>query len=158
MIENYLQVLEESMDKKMGVLCKIEMLCARQEHILSMDPVPEEDFDRSIEEKGVLIDALSKLDEGFEGLYMQIKEQLLLSKEQYKTQIKRLQQKIAEVTEKGVAIQAQEARNKKLAENYFAKEKQELRKGRKSSKAALDYYRNMNKSQMVSSQFMDKKK
>ena len=114
--------------------------------------------DKNIEEKDTLINELNKLDEGFESLYAHIKEQLLAGRHKYKAQIAVLQKKIAEVTEKSVAIQAQEARNKKLAESYFAKAKQELKKGRRSSKAALDYYKSMNKTQMVSPQFMDKKK
>ncbi len=157
-MENYLQVLEESLDKKLGVLDRIEMLCGRQEQILSEEAVSEEAFDSSIEEKGMLIDELTKLDEGFETLYGHIKEQLAEGKEKYKPQIAALQKKIAEVTEKSLAIRAQEARNQKLAEKYFVKAREDLKKGRKSSKAALDYYRNMNKSQMVSPQFMDKKK
>lgn len=158
MMENYLQVLEDSLHKKLDVLRRIEALCAKQEKILSEEPVSEDDFDHSIDEKGALIDELNQLDEGFESLYANIKEQLAAGKEKYKLQIAAIQKKIAEVTEKSVSIQAQEARNKKLAEDYFAKAKQELKKGRRSSKAALDYYRNMNKSQVVSPQFMDKKK
>lgn len=157
-MENYLQVLEESLDKKLDVLERIEALCVRQEQILNGDIVSEEEFDSSIEEKGVLIDELTKLDEGFETLYGHVKEQLAEGKENYKTQIAALQKRITEVTEKSVAIRAQEARNQKLAEKYFLKAREDLKKGRKSSKAALDYYRNMNKSQMVSPQFMDKKK
>ena len=157
-MENYLQVLEESLQKKMDVLCRIEMLSARQEQILSAESVSEEAFDKNIEEKDTLINELNKLDEGFESLYAHIKEQLLAGRHKYKAQIAVLQKKIAEVTEKSVAIQAQEARNKKLAEGYFAKAKQELKKGRRSSKAALDYYKSMNKTQTVSPQLMDKKK
>lgn len=157
-MENYLQVLEESLDKKLDVLDRIAMLSIRQEKILSAETVSEEEFDSSIEDKGVLIDELTKLDEGFETLYGHIKEQLAGQKERYKTQISALQKKIAEVTEKSVAIRAQEARNMKLAEGYFIKAREDLKRGRRSSKAALDYYRNMNKSQMVSPQFMDKKK
>ena len=157
-MENYLQVLEESLHKKLDVLNRIEKLCSRQEEILSAASVSEDDFDSSIEEKGILIDELSKLDEGFESLYTHIKEQLALEIGKYTAQIAILQRKIAEVTEKSVAIQAQEARNKRLAEVFFANAKQELKKGRRSSKAALDYYRSMNKSQMMSPQFMDKKK
>lgn len=157
-MENYLQVLEESLYKKLDVLGRIEMLCARQEQILSAETVSEEEFDKSIEEKGILIDELTKLDEGFETLYGHIKEQLAKGKEKYKPQIAALQGKIAEVTDKSVAIRTQEARNKRLAENYFLKTREDLKKGRKSSKAALNYYRSMNKSQMVSPQFMDKKK
>lgn len=157
-MENYLQVLEESLCKKMDVLCEIEAFCAEQERLLSAEFLAEDDFDKSIEEKDRLIQKLEKLDEGFEALYAHIKEQLTAGKDKYKSQIAALQKKISEVTEKSVAIQAQEARNKKLAEEYFARAKQELKKGRRSSKAALDYYRSMNQSQVVSPQFMDKKK
>lgn len=157
-MENYLRVLEESLYKKLDVLGRIEMLCVRQEQILSAETVSEEEFDKSIEEKGMLIDELTKLDEGFETLYRHIKEQLAEGKEKYKPQIAALQGKIAEVTDKSVAIRTQETRNKRLAENYFLKTREDLKKGRKSSKVALNYYRSMNKSQMVSPQFMDKKK
>lgn len=158
MIENYLQVLEESLRKKMQVLERIEEANVRQERILKSVPVSEDDFDNSIEEKGALIEELNKLDEGFEVLYGNIREQLLGGKEKYKEQIAAIQQLIAQVTEKSVSIQAQESRNKSLAENFFADKKRELQKGRKSSKAALDYYRNMNQSHIVMPQFMDRKK
>lgn len=157
-MENYLQVLEESLYKKMDVLCRIESANVRQEQILKHIPVETDDFDRTIEEKGELIDELNKLDEGFENLYAHIKEQLAGGREKYKTQIAALQKLIAEVTDKSVLIQVQEARNKKLAEQFFDNSRNELRKGRRSSKAALDYYQNMNQSQIVDPQFMDKKK
>lgn len=158
MMENYLQVLEESLHKKMDVLCRIEKLNSAQEQILKEDMVSEEKFDQSIEAKGVLIDELNKLDEGFENLYAHIKEQLSVEREKYKIQITALQKLIADVMEKSVSIQAQETRNKVLAEKFFADQKQGLQKGRRSSKAALDYYRNMKQSQVVPPQFMDKKK
>ena len=158
MIENYLQVLEESLLKKMGVLDRIEEANRRQEQILKDDIVSEEEFDQSIEEKGTLIDELNRLDEGFETLYGNIREQLSSGKEKYKVQIASIQKLITQVMEKSVSIQAQEARNRTLAESFFAERKQELQKGRKSSKAALDYYRNMNQMQVVMPQFMDRKK
>ena len=158
MMENYLQVLEESLHKKMDVLNGIEEANRRQEQILKADPVSEADFDASIEEKGTFIDELNKLDEGFETLYENIREQLLAGREKYKVQIAAIQKLITQVTEKSVSIQAQEARNKVLAEKFFADRKQELGKNRRSSKAALDYYRNMNQSHVVMPQFMDHKK
>lgn len=157
-MKNYLQVLEESLCKKKDVLYKIEEMNDRQELILKAVPVVESEFDKSIEEKGMLINELNRLDDGFESLYAHIKEQLLGDKEKYRTQIAKLQKMIGEVTEMSVTIQAQEARNKVLAEKFFAEEKQKLQKGRKSSKAALNYYRSMKQSQVVSPQFMDKKK
>ena len=157
-MENYLQILEESLHKKMNVLCKIEEVNKWQEKLLKSEAVMEDDFDRSITEKGVLIDELNKLDEGFASLYEHIKEQLATGKERYKVQIAALQKLIVQVTEKSVSIQAHEERNRVLVEKYFAEEKQKLQKGRRSSKVAMDYYRSMNQSQVVAPQFMDKKK
>ena len=158
MIENYLQILEESLHKKMDVLDKIEGVNKRQEQVLKAELVLDDEFEQCINDKGVLIDELKKLDEGFESLYEHIKVQLSTGKEKYKVQILTLQKLITEVTEKGVSIQTQEARNKILVEQFFAKRKQELQQGRRSSKVALDYYRSMNQSQVVMPQFMDKKK
>lgn len=158
MIENYLQILEESLHKKKSVLDRIEEVNKRQEQILKAELVMDEEFDQCIADKGALIEELNKLDEGFAGLYEHIKEQLSVDRDKYKPQIAALQQLITQVTEKGAAIQVQEARNKALVEQFFAQRKKELQKGRRSSKAALDYYRSMNQTQVVMPQFLDKKK
>ena len=158
MITNYLQVMEESLYKKKDVLSRMEELCNRQEELLRMEPVSEDEFAASIEEKGNLIEELEQLDEGFETLYSRIKEQLSGGKEKYKAQIAVLQQLITEVTEKSVAVQAKEARNKRLAETFFINRRKEIQLNRRSSSAAMDYYRSMSQSKIVEPQFMDKKK
>lgn len=158
MIENYLQVLEESLYKKKNVLCRIEDLNQIQEKLLKEDDISAEEFDKTIDSKGELIDELNKLDEGFDKLYGNISKQLMSDKESYKAQIAKLQTLISEVMDKSVSIQAQEARNKKLADKFFANSRKELKQGKRSSKVAMDYYRNMNQSQVTSPQFMDQKK
>lgn len=158
MMTNYLKVLEESQQKKLDVLVRMEELCLRQEQLLKTRPMPEEEFDQSITEKGVLIEELTRLDEGFETLFQNLKEQLVSEKEKYKHQIGVLQVLITKVTEKSMSVQAQEARNKTLLQEYFEAAERELQKGRLSSKAALDYYRSMNQSRIVPPQFMDQKK
>lgn len=158
MINNYLQVLEESLHKKMESLNRIEELCNRQEKMLRAESVSEEEFDASIEEKGKLIEELTRLDDGFENLYNRIKEQLSGGREKYRAQIAVLQKLISEVTDKSVSIQAKEARNKALAETFFINRRKEIKSSRRSSKAAIDYYRSMSQSKVVEPQFMDKKK
>lgn len=116
MISNYLQVLEESLRKKLAALDRVESLCVEQEKLLKAPSFSEEAFDASMEEKGALIDELNRLDEGFESLYGHIREELPAQKEKYKTQIAALQQLVKDVTDKSVSIQAQEARNKALME------------------------------------------
>ena len=97
------------------------------------------------------------MDNGFEKLYANVAEELKGNREQYAEQIRTLQGLVTEVTDTSVAIQAQEARNKKLIEDFFIKERKNLHMNRKTSKAAIDYYRTMNKSAVMMPQFMDSK-
>ncbi len=157
-MENYLNILEESLQKKLKVLEEIALYNQGQEELLKKEKVSLEELDENMNQKEELIQKVTALDEGFETLYERIKEQILTHKDDYKEQIRKLQQLISQVTEKSVSIQAQEARNKVLAERFFASRKQELQKGKKSSRAALDYYLSMSQSQVVPPQFMDKKK
>lgn len=158
MTENYLALLEESLRKKLQVMEKIQKYNQRQQEIFQSDQVDMDKFDGYVEEKGVLIDQLTSLDSGFEKLYAKVAEQLQGNRQQYAAQIQTLQGLVTEVTDASVEIQAQETRNRKLIEAYFRKEREGIRMGRKSSKAAIGYYRTMNKSNIVPPQFMDSKK
>ena len=80
------------------------------------------------------------------------------NRHKYKDRIQYLQKLVSQVIEKSMSVQAQEQRNKKLVEEYFAKEKASIRQGRVGSKAAYDYYKTMNKSAVTTPQFMDSKK
>jgi len=157
-MENHLNILAESLDKKIQVLQEIQEYNNMQEASFKEDRANLDDFDQAVERKGELIEQLNKLDEGFEILYNNLAEQLKENREKYAAQIKELQQKIKQVTELGVAIQAQEQRNKALVEQFFARERQGIRQGRQSSKVAYDYYKNMNQTHFVPPQFMDSKK
>lgn len=154
-MKNYLGVLEESLYKKLQLLDKIQMYNEAQYQVFSGDNVQVEKFDAYIEEKGRLIEEVLKLDEGFETLYANLSEQLKNNREQYAEQIKTLQELVKQVTEKSVIVQAQEARNKSLIESYFAKEKEQIGQGRRSSTVAYNYYANVNKSVQAQPQFMD---
>lgn len=158
MTENYLTLLEESLRRKLEVLAEIQKYNLHQQEIFQSDQVDLDKFDEYVAEKGVLIDKLTALDSGFEKLYSKVSEELKTNRQQYAGQIKTLQALVTEVTETGVAVQAQEARNKKLIEDYFKRERDGIRMNRKTSKAAINYYKNMNKSSVVMPVFMDDKK
>lgn len=157
-MENYLNILEESLQKKLKVLEEIALYNQGQEELLKKEKVSLEELDENMNQKEELIQKVTALDEGFETLYERIKEQILTHKDDYKEQIRKLQQLISQVTEKSVSIQAQEARNKKLIEDYFKKERSQLRQNRQSSKAAYDYYKSVNNANVVMPQMMDQKK
>jgi len=155
-MENYLEILTDSLKKKSKVLDEIMRYNSDQENLLRQEGISLEELDANMELKDGLIQNLVQLDDGFETLYERIKEQLLTQKDQYKAQIGQMQELISGITEKSVSIQAQEARNKGMIENYFARERGQLRQSRQVSKAAYGYYKSM--SNGVSSQLLDQKK
>ncbi|MBD5549050.1 MAG: flagellar protein FliT [Lachnospiraceae bacterium] len=158
MIENYLNILEESLKKKIEVLKRIHAANEAQTDLLKKESVDLEAFDKTVDEKDLYINELTSLDDGFESLYEKIKQELEGNKERYAVQIKKLQELIKDITDRSVAIQAQEARNKALVETCFKKERQNLGQSRKNSKAAYGYYQNMNNKNVPQSHFMDQKK
>ena len=156
-MENQLTILSESLDRKLAVLEDIQAYNRKQEMAFSENVPDMESFDEALEEKEELIQRLEKLDEGFELLYERIAEQLKDNRAQYAQQIRELQEKIRRVTDLGVSIQAQEARNKKLIEEYFDRARKGIKQGRQGSKVAYDYYRNMSGGSYNMPQFMDSK-
>ena len=158
MMDNYLGILEESLQKKLKVLEEITVYNQEQEQLLKKEKVSLEELDKNMEQKDELIVKLSGIDEGFETLYERIKEQLLANKDAYREQISKLQQMISQITEKSVSIQAQEARNKKLIEDYFRNERNQIRQNRQSSRAAYNYYKSVNNTNVAMPQMMDQKK
>lgn len=158
MNRQYLTILQESLQKKIRILDEIQRICEYQSELLTKDSVDYEQFDRYVDDKDICIEQLNQLDEGFEQLYNKVREELQQNKALHTDWIKTVKELISVITEKSVAIRAQELRNKQALESVFNKERANLGKGKKSVKAAMDYYRNMSKTNVVTSQYMDKKK
>ena len=156
-MESQLTILAESLDKKLAVLKEIQAYNVEQEKSFTSGQADLDSFDAAVEKKGQLIEKLQRLDVGFETMYAKLSEELQGNREKYAEQIKVLKQKVTAVTELSVTVQAQEKRNKKLVEEFFNRERAGIRNSRKSSKAAYDYYKNMNNSNFVPPQFMDSK-
>jgi len=141
-MEDYLQLLEESLIKKIAVLDRIGEFNRKQKDIFLADvDAPDlEKFDSYVEEKEKLIEELNALDDGFEVLYGRVAESLKANKEENAPRIKRLQDLIREITDKSVTLQAEEAENKRLMEDYFRSLKEGIGKGRASLNAAYSYF------------------
>ena len=157
-MKSYLQILQDSLVKKLELLTKIEEKSLEQSEMLKNQTVDMNTVDINMDEKTRMIEEVLALDEGFEGIYEKIRMQLIQNKEQYKTEIKALQGLIEKVTEKSASIQAIEARNKTQMDVYFANQKKGLQSKRNAMTVARDYYQNMNKVKHVSPQFLDRKK
>lgn len=155
MIENYLNIMNESLQKKSALLDKIAENCEKQEALLKQEKLSFPEFDALMTEKDRQAAELSKLDDGFESLYEKVREQLQGGKEQYRNQILSMQALIQKITEKSNHIQTMEERNKQGMEMHLRKERGKLQHNRQASAAAYNYYKSTNGGERYS--ILDKK-
>ena len=155
--QNYLQILEESLSRKITILDELERLTMSQREIVQADEFDEEVFNTNVEQKAALIREIEKLDRGFQLLFDNVKNQLDSNRAQYAEEIKRLQELVKGVMDRSTELQVMEARNKDMIKSRFAALKKEARTIKKSREMAANYYKTMNN---ISSEpyFLDKKK
>ena len=138
-----LTILSDSLDKKIEVLKRIQAFNDAQEKTFTESEPDMDSFDTALDEKEKLIQEILQLDQGFETLYERVKAELDENKDAYRDQIKELQAKITLITELSNAVQAKEARNKKLIENYFANQRMGIKQSRQRARAAYGYQQSM---------------
>ena len=161
MTESYLEMMVRSLDRKIEILNRIEQENRKQRDLLDFpvqekeaeEVFEEEAFQRTVEEKGRLIEELLKLNEGFDLLFAKVQKELSGQWDDYRSQVRTMQEKIRMVTELSSRIQVQEQRNKALVDRYFSEERTKIRK--RSTASAMKYYQTMNKTQHVGPQMFD---
>ena len=154
----YIQILKESLLKKEEILDQIIEQNTLQAELLSKNRLDQDAFDKTMEEKNRLIQELILLDDGFTSIYNRVKSEMHEQKLMYQTEIMELQNLIAKITEKSVAIQTAEERNSKSFSNQMKMERKKLHQTRASAQVASGYYASMNKVNYIDAQFVDKKK
>jgi hypothetical protein len=155
---DYVQMLRESLEKKVEILKEIRVKNAEQGRILTDPNADPDDFSENIEAKGALVDEITKLDDGFEIVFEKVSEELQKNREAYKDEIIRMKELIAQITDLTAEVEREEQQNKSLAEAKFADVRAQVKKVRKSQTAVTNYYHNMMKTNYDDPQFMDRKK
>lgn len=157
--KTYIELLVHTLKSKSKVLDDIIVLSKEQERLLQLgNSLNMEAFDETINNKGVLIEKLNELNNGFESLYGKIKDDIQQNKGHYKTEIIELKELIKTVTEKSVQIQATEKRNYVKFDGYLKSKRKEIKEFKISSKTASSYYKNMADQHQGQSYFLDSKK
>lgn len=156
MSKEYINILIESLQKKEKILTDLYDLSLKQAEIVKAEDPDWDAFTSVVDNKGVLIDSINELDEGFETVFGKVKETLDSDKDKYVKEIIKLKELVKSVTEKGADLEALERRNKDLIEQSFAKSRQKIKQSKMGTQAAMQYYQKMNKINTVDPQFLDK--
>lgn len=158
MEQTYVDIMIQSLEKKIKVLDEIKKLNVLQKELLEDDMSDADAFDKTVEDKAVLIEQITQLDSGFDKLFDRVKEALNEDRESYAEKIKKMQQLIRRVTDLSMELQAQESRNKDLMTRKFVSIRERAKVVRTNTKAVNQYYQNMMQLNVIDPQFMDNKK
>lgn len=158
MESTYVDIMIQSLNKKIKVLDEIKKINILQKSILEDDKADADEFDKCVEQKAVLIEQMTQLDSGFDKLFDRVKEAMSTNKEAYADRIKLMQNLIHQITDLSMELQAQEARNKDLMTRKFVAIRERAKTVRTNQKAANQYYQNMMQLNVIDPQFMDNKK
>lgn len=158
MQNTYVDIMIQSLNKKIQVLNEIKRLNVLQKELLEDDKADADDFDKTVEDKSKLIQQLEQLDSGFDKLFERVREELKEQKDAYKDKIAIMQNCIRQITDLSMEIQSQEAKNKDLMTRKFVSVRQKAKIVRTNTKAANQYYQNMMQLNYVDPQFLDQQK
>lgn len=158
MESTYVNIMIQSLNKKIKVLEEIKKLNQLQKDLLEDEKSSVDDFDKTVEDKSECIKQLEQLDDGFDSLFAKVKDALNSDKEAYVDRIRTMQELIRQITDLSMEIQAQESRNKDLMTRKFVSIKERAKVVRTNTKVASQYYKNMMNLHYVDPQFLDNKK
>ena len=158
MVSQKLDLLESNLNQKAVLLEKMAGVLNEQLQLLATSDLRLEELDICMEKQDGLTEELGALNEEADTLYEYLKTKDVSSDKSNVPKIARIQEILSRLTKDFDALQEKELSVKKQMEGFLQKERKNFGTGRRSSKAALDYYMNMSGSTVVPPQFMDRKK
>lgn len=155
---SYIEILKQSLMKKIELLDTIMALNVLQKDMLENPDLDPDELEENLNRKAELVEQLSKLDDGFSQIYDRVRTDLTENRGAYSDDIARMKRDITAIMDKSTAIQSQEKRNQVLMQQKFTSVKKQIKEVKKSRQAVNSYYRNMMKMGAPEAAFLDDKK
>lgn len=154
----YISIMKESLIRKRDYLEEILELTTKQGELVKKIEFDENEMDKIIDRKDILINNINEIDRGFMSVYDRIKSDLEDNSSEYKSELVTIQGYISECVDLGVEIQTSEERNRASMEAAFASGFTGVKQAKTSLKVASKYYKSMSGSVVNDSFMYDKKK
>lgn len=158
MTEKKLNQLQQNLLQKKNIMDRLLGVCEKQMLLLTDSPMQIEAFDAYVDEQDAYVKELIKLNEDADELYNGLASEDVLTERKYGIQIDQIRELITHITDQTNQLQKKEQTVKQKLDCYFQDERLNFGTGRRTSKAALDYHKSMNRSNVIPPQFMDQKK
>ena len=154
----YLELLIQSLKKKLLLLNQIIVLNQQQKEMLMDENLDPDTLDVNVREKDELISQVTQLDDGFDEVYAHIADLMTKNHSDYEEELARMRELIRQIMATDASIRTDEQRNYELAQKKFARVKKQIREVKTSQKMVNRYYQNMMQQRQADIQYMDNKK
>ena len=154
----YLELLIQSLKKKLLLLNQIIVLNQQQKEMLMDENLDPDTLDVNVREKDELISQVTQLDDGFDEVYAHIKDLMERDHSAYEDQLEQMRELIRLIMAKDASVRAEEQRNYELAQRKFVNVKKQVREIKASQKMVNSYYQTMMRQKPGESMFLDNKK
>ena len=154
----YLELLIQSLKKKLLLLNQIIVLNQQQKEMLMDENLDPDTLDVNVREKDELISQVTQLDDGFDEVYAHIADLMKKNHSDYEEELARMRELIRQIMATDASIRTDEQRNYELAQKKFARVKKQIREVKTSQKMVNRYYQNMMQQRQADIQYMDNKK
>ena len=158
MIGQKLDSLESNLNKKSVLLKEMAEVLEQQLQLLNTSDMQMEELDLCMEKQGNLTEELETLNEEADSLYDYLQKADISSETDNTSKIAHIRELLSQIATDFDNLQEKEQNARQVLDAFFHKERKIFGDGRRSSKVALDYYKNMSGSNVVPPQFMDWKK
>lgn len=158
MVEQKMDLLTSNLNKKSSLLKEMADVLDKQLQLMDASDTQLEELDLCMEKQGNLTEELESLNAEADSLYEYLQKADISAEANNASKIAQIKELLTQITTDFDNLQEKEQSARQRMEAFFQKERKNFGDGRRSSKAAFDYYRNMSGANVIPPQFMDQKK
>lgn len=153
-----MDLLTINLNKKSSLLKEMADVLDKQLQLMDASDTQLEELDLCMEKQGNLTEELESLNAETDSLYEYLQKADISAEANNASKIAQIKELLTQITTDFDNLQEKEQNARQRMDAFFQKERKNFGDGRRSSKAAFDYYKNMSGANVVPPQFMDWKK
>ena len=153
-----MDLLTSNLNKKSSLLKEMADVLDKQLQLMDASDTQLEELDLCMEKQGNLTEELESLNAETDSLYEYLQKADISAEANNASKIAQIKELLTQITTDFDNLQEKEQNARQRMDAFFQKERKNFGDGRRSSKAAFDYYKNMSGANVVPPQFMDQKK
>lgn len=151
--DSYINMLLQTLQKQEVTLQEVLAVTKQQSELANTNIFDEDAFEKTLNQKEILIARLNSLDDGFASVYGRVRGVIMQEKDAYKDDIRKMQEYIKNCTNLGVEIKVLEERNRDKLTQCFTDKHKQYGSQMNAATVASKYHRTMHSGQLSGSNY-----